>query len=163
MPEQISYRHELLRKAIHLCSLWMVVSLTTIPRTWNVILFGALLLILVAVEYGNHRKWRLFTATYGRFFGRLLRAQETGETFQLSGAPHVLAAALMCALLFEYRIAAIALSTMLIGDTGAALVGRKWGKHKINAGRKSVEGAATFWVCSFCVLLCFVWLYALPI
>ncbi|MDL2283793.1 SEC59/DGK1/VTE5 family protein [Oxalobacter sp. OttesenSCG-928-P03] len=160
MAKQITYAQEVLRKIIHLSSLWMVVSLGVLPRSWNVCLFAALLIAQVTIEYGYYRKWPLFTATYGRFFSRMLRESETGPHFRLSGAPYVIAAALMVALLFERTISMVALSTMLIGDTCAALIGRKFGKHKINEGTKSIEGAAAFWLSSIGVLAFFVVFYS---
>lgn len=79
--------------------------------------------------------------TYGSLFNRILREKETQGTFRLSGAPYVIAAALMVTILFPKIIAMTALSVMLIGDTCAALVGRKLGEHKINQGTKSIEGS----------------------
>ena len=162
MTKQITYTQEVLRKLIHLSSLWMVASLGILPRTWNVCLFAALLFIQVMIEYGYYKKWPFLVATYGRFFSRMLREGETGETFRLSGAPYVIAAALMVALLFERSVSMVALSTMLIGDTCAALIGRRFGRHKINEGRKSIEGAIAFWVSSAVVLAFFVFFYSQP-
>lgn len=162
MAKQITYTQEILRKLIHLSSLWMVVSLGILPRSWNVCLFAALLFAQVMVEYGYYKRWPLLVATYGRFFSRMLRESETGEKFRLSGAPYVIASALMVTLLFERTISMVALSTMLIGDTCAALIGRKFGRHKINEGTKSMEGAIAFWVSSTIVLAFFVAFYSQP-
>lgn len=162
MTKQITYTQEILRKLIHLSSLWMVVSLGLLPRSWNVCLFAALLFAQVMIEYGYYKRWPLLVATYGRFFSNMLRENETGEKFRLSGAPYVIAAALMVALLFERTISMVALSTMLIGDTCAALIGRKFGRHKINEGTKSMEGAVAFWISSAAVLAFFSALYSQP-
>lgn len=162
MAKQITYTQEILRKLIHLSSLWMVASLALLPRAVNTCLFAALLVFQIAIEYGHHKKWPLLTATYGRFFGNMLRESEKGRQFRLSGAPYVLAAALMVTLLFEKTIAMVALSTMLIGDTCAALVGRRFGRHKINNGSKSIEGAAAFWLSSTAVLAFFVFTFRQP-
>ena len=133
----------------------MVVSIGFFPAWFNIALFALLLLSIVLIEYGNHRKWRLFTLTYGTLFNKILRETETQATFRLSGAPYVIAAALMVTVLFPKIIAMTALAIMLIGDTSAALIGRKLGKHKINKGTKSVEGSLAFWLFSSAVLLFF--------
>ena len=92
-----------------------------------------------------------------------MREQETQEKFRFSGAPYVIAAALMVTILFSDVVAMTALSTMLVGDTAAALIGRKYGKRKINQNRKSVEGSLAFWITSFFILLFFGLLYSQPI
>lgn len=159
MSDPISYSQEFLRKLIHLSSLWMVVSLGVLPRVYNLFLFSTLFILLVLIEYGNYKRWPLLVASYGRFFGKMLREKEKSDRFRLSGAPYVIAAAFMVSFLFEKEIAMTALSTMLIGDTFAALVGRKFGKHKINQNTKSVEGAIAFWLSSLMVLLFFFFFY----
>ena len=155
MAKQISYTQEVLRKLVHLSSFWMVAAFGIFPRSWNVCLFAGLLVSLVVIEYANHRGNSFIRATYGRLFGRMLREHETGTGFHLSGAPHVLAAALMLCLLFEQTVSMLALSIMLSGDSAAALIGRKFGKHKINRAGKSIEGATAFWITSVAVLALF--------
>ena len=162
MTEQISYRQEILRKLVHLSSFWMVAAFGIFPRALNVCLFAGLLAGLVAIEYANHKGWLFVRATYGRFFGQMLRENETGPEFRLSGAPHVLAAALMLCLLFDPTVSMIALSVMLAGDAFAALIGRKFGRHKISHGSKSIEGAAAFWVASAFILAFFALFCRLP-
>ncbi len=43
MSTQISYQKELLRKAIHISSLWMVISMALLAKSTNILLFGVLL------------------------------------------------------------------------------------------------------------------------
>ena len=162
MEKQISFQQEVLRKLVHLSSFWMVAAIGIFPRAWNVCLFAGLLLGIVAIEYANHKGLPLVRATYGRIFGRMLRENERGQEFRPSGAPHVLAAALMLCLLFEQRVAMTALAIMLTGDSFAAIIGRKFGRRKINHGRKSIEGAAAFWISSALVLAFFVLFFRLP-
>lgn len=133
----------------------MVVAIYFFPREFNITLFTVLLVSIVLTEYGNHRKWRIFTLTYGLLFNRILREKEKQETFRLSGAPYVMGAALMVTIFFPKIIAITALSVMLIGDTCAALIGRKLGKHKINHGTKSIEGSVAFFLSSALILLFF--------
>lgn len=141
----------------------MVVSIGIFPSVLNILLFSFLLFAICFIEYGNHKKWPLFSETYGRMFNRILREQETQEKFRFSGAPYVIAAALMVTILFSDVVAMTALSVMLVGDTAAALIGRKYGKRKINQNRKSVEGSLAFWIASFVILVFFGLLYSQPI
>ena len=66
----------------------------------------------------------------------------------VSGGSFVLAAALLVNLLFPPQVAAVSLVVMLIGDTAAALIGRKFGKHPASNG-KSVEGVAAFIIAGY--------------
>lgn len=125
------------------------------PREFNIFLFAFLFVLITLIEYGNYKKWPVCVKTYGKFFGKMLRKDEVKANFQPSGAPYVLAAAFMISVLFPSIIAMISLATMLIADTAAALAGRKLGRHKINNGTKSIEGAIAFWIASAGVLFFF--------
>ncbi len=147
---QITYRQEILRKLIHLSSLWMVVAIYLLPRPVAALLFFVLCAGTIFVEYGTYQNWPVFAPLYRKFFGKMLRAKETTPGFHMSGAPYVLAAAFLVSLLFYKEVAMFALTVMLIGDTAAALIGRKWGVHPIN--HKSVEGSAAFFLSGLAVL-----------
>ena len=162
MP-QISYSQEIFRKLIHLSSLWMVASLGVFPWEFNAFIFAFLFASITLIEYGNYKKWPVCVKTYGKIFGKMLRKNAESTKFKPSGAPYVLAAAFMVSVLFPAIIAMISLATMLIADTAAALVGRKLGRHKINNGTKSIEGAIAFWIASACVLFFFHSQYAFSV
>lgn len=138
----ISYQQEVFRKLVHLSSLWMAAAMLILPRTVSVILFGVMFVLNVLVEYAHFKRVPVITPLYNVFFGRMLRKQ-TRDQFRLSGGPPVLAAACAVSLLFPPQIAATAFATMILGDTAAALIGRKWGRHRAFNG-KSLEGSAAF-------------------
>ena len=142
---EITYKQEILRKLIHLSSLWMVAAIYFLPKYMSSSLFFSLFLLNILLEYGAYRKWTLFYKVYHTLFHKMLRDKERKNKFHFSGAPYVLAAAFLSSLLFHKEIAMVALSIMLLSDTAAALVGRKWGKHKINEKTKSLEGALAFY------------------
>ena len=73
----------------------------------------------------------------------MLRNEVKPGQWIVSGGAPVLAAACMMNLLFSPVIAAASLAVMLTGDAAAALIGRKFGKHKAVNG-KSYEGFAAF-------------------
>lgn len=152
MPEQaqqpIPYFQEVLRKLIHLSSLWMVAAIWFFP--WDVIflfyIFAACLILNMLLEYAYSCQVPVITPIYRFFFKKMLRGEVKRGQWVISGGPPVWAAAAMVCLLFRpQEIAAIALGVMLIADTAAALIGRKFGKHK-TANGKSVEGVIAFCV-----------------
>ncbi|MBR7158128.1 MAG: phosphatidate cytidylyltransferase [Alphaproteobacteria bacterium] len=154
---QISYRSEIERKLLHLSSLWIAAFLYFFPYWPSVILFGSLVIIGIAFEYGYHKRWPFFFPVYKAFFGHILRSAERSAKFSLSGGVYVFVAAFISAVFFTKEVGAIAMSVMLISDTFAGLVGRKFGTHKI-VQNKSLEGTVAFVVSGILVVigLCFV-------
>lgn len=142
---EISYREELKRKAVHLSSLWMVAA-TLLLAGWqwiSCLLFAALLILTVVSEHDYANNGKYLGALYGKLFGKMLRNEVKKGQWIVSGGAPVLAAALLVNLLFVPFIAAGALAVMLTGDAAAALIGRKFGRHKTVNG-KSWEGFAAF-------------------
>ena len=139
----ISYWEEIKRKGVHLSSLWMVAATLLLgERQWiSCLIFGALLLLTLVSEHDYANNGKYLGRLYGKLFGKMLRDDVKPGQWIVSGG--VLAAALLMNLLFTPLIAAGAMSVMLTGDAAAALIGRKFGKHKAVNG-KSWEGFISF-------------------
>ena len=150
-----SFRKELLRKAIHLSSLWIPAAIYFMPK---IVLIPILLIILtgnILLEYGNFKRYPWARKSFGVLFFRTLRHKETSrEHFQFTGAIYVLVSSLLCLCLFEKTVAAIALTVMLISDSFAALVGRSIGKIKIYKN-KTLEGTLAFFISALSINLLF--------
>ena len=150
----IPYSQEVFRKLIHLSSLWMVALIWFFPFPKLLLFFGfAICLVLnLLCEYAYSCQVRFITPLYAFFFKNMLRGDVKRGQWVVSGSPPVFAAAALVTLLFPLKIAAIALGVMLIADTAAALIGRRFGKHKVANG-KSLEGVLAFciagslWAC----------------
>lgn len=146
MSENISYFNEVRRKLVHLSSLWMpTVMLLFAAYRWYLVVFFALLLIgnlLVEHAYASG-EYPAFKKLYDRFFGGMLRFEVKKGMWVISGGPYVFASAFLSLLLFAPYIAAGGMTAMLLGDTAAALVGRRFGRHKTING-KSIEGVIAF-------------------
>ncbi len=143
--EQISYFQEFLRKLIHLSSLWMVAVIMLCPDEYRMVLaviFGTAWILNISIEHAVACQVPYITPVYYFFFKKMLRKTPSPQDWVISGGPPVWGAAFMVTLLFKPQGAATALAVMLIADTCAALVGRRFGKHKING--KSIEGCIAF-------------------
>ena len=147
---EITYREEIKRKLVHLSSLWMVaVTLLLAPWPWfGVLLFFLLLVLTLISEHDYANGGRYLGRLYGRLFGKMLRNEVKPGQWIVSGGAPVLAAALLVNVLFPPWIAAAALAVMLTGDAAAALIGRKFGRHKIVNG-KSLEGSLSFLIAGY--------------
>lgn len=147
---QIPYSQEIRRKLVHLSSLWMAAALLFIPRPVCAVLFGVMTVLTVLLEYAHYRRVPGLWQTYDFFFGRMLRNYDDGK-FHLSGGAPVLAAACLSAVCFPVPFSALAMATMLLGDTAAALIGRRFGRHRFPNG-KSLEGTLSFVVTGILVM-----------
>lgn len=141
----ISFGQELIRKGVHLSSLWMV-ALIFFWRygTIHLFYFFAICFILnILCEFAYSMNCPVIAPLYGKLFRSMLRKTPRRGEWIVSGSPPVFAAAALVCLLFPQVIAAQSLGVMLIADTAAALIGRRFGKHKLNQS-KSVEGTVAF-------------------
>lgn len=147
---QISYKNEVLRKLIHLSSLWMVGAIYLLNHQHAVILFSLVFASMVGFEI--LRRYSVIGKKITQLcLGRILRQHESAQGRpHLTGAFYVTLAVLMALLIFSKPVAMSAIVIMLLADTAAALVGRKFGTHKI--GDKSWEGSIAFFIVSFLIL-----------
>jgi dolichol kinase len=147
----IDYKHELVRKAIHLFSL-------SIPAIYFFITKQAALCLLVPITAAfiivdTARYYiPLVAQWFYKWFGWLLRRHETDiNKKKLNGASNVLISALLCVILFPKVIAINAFTILIISDTTSALIGRRFGKHRFLA--KSLEGSLAFFISAVLVIL----------
>jgi len=136
---QISFRYELARKATHLGALiipggyyWLGLTRGSMLA---IVVPAALLMLLIDVS--RLRNWSFYRSFAGKIIGPLMRQHEHDGDF--SGATYILLSVCLTIALFDKPIAIAALAFIIVGDTLAALVGRKMGRHRF--GRKSVEGS----------------------
>jgi dolichol kinase len=149
---QISMQSEVARKALHLTSIWIPIFFYMYPRSTVLWILIPLTAFSIFVDYG-----RYFSPTINqlvqRLFGHILRTHEMDATRKLlSGATYVFISALLCILIFPRIIATAAFAILIISDTASALIGRKYGKHRVYD--KSIEGALAF-ALSGCLVVLF--------
>jgi dolichol kinase len=147
----IEYKHEVVRKAIHLLSLSIPTIYFFISRQSALFLLVPITAGFISVDMARYyipsvARW------FYRWFGWLLRRHETDvNKKRLNGASNVLLSAFLCVFLFPKVIAISAITILIISDTTSALVGRRFGKHRFLA--KSLEGSLAFFISALLVVL----------
>ncbi|MHB1687714.1 MAG: diacylglycerol/polyprenol kinase family protein [Ignavibacteriaceae bacterium] len=147
----INYRDEVVRKLIHLCSLSIPILYYFIPRTDAIIILSIFTFVAIFLDLS-----RYFYPNFGKFFykifGFLLRRHEVDHKKKnLNGATYVFISALICAIIFPKVFFVTAFSILIVSDSMAALIGRKWGKHKFLS--KSLEGTVAFFISASLVVM----------
>ena len=147
----IHYRDELVRKLIHLFSLSIPIIYYFIPSSTSIAILIGFTIFALIIDGGRFVS-KTFAKVFYQAFGFLLRKHELDkEKENFTGATYVLLSALICALIFPKVIFVTAFTILIISDTMAALIGRKFGKRKFL--RKSFEGTLSFFISACIVVL----------
>lgn len=147
----IQYRDELVRKLIHLFSLSIPIIYYFIPTSTSISILLGFTIFALVVDGGRFMS-KSFAKIFYQLFGFLLRKHELDKNKKnLTGATYVLLSALICAIVFPKVIFVTAFTILIISDTMAALIGRKFGKRKFL--RKSFEGTFSFFISASIVVL----------
>lgn len=130
-------KRELHRKAIHLASVAIPLLVWWVPRAVALAVLVPTAAVALLVE-GLRLKARAPRYHFLRRTRTMLRARERRR---FTGATYMAAAYASAVLLFPTPVAVLAMLYNGVGDAVAALVGRRWGRHRLRSG-KSWEGAA---------------------
>jgi dolichol kinase len=149
--ETVSFKSELFRKGIHMTSLSIPVAYSMISKDLALLILipmTAAFLIADVLRTFHEPSFRL----YERIFGHMLRAHEkTPDKKTLNGATWVLISATFCVLVFPKLITITAFAILIISDTMAALIGRRYGTKKYRG--KTFEGSSAFVLSAIVVIL----------
>ena len=146
-------RQEYLRKTIHLIvnSLIPLIYLFfNIPKMWMAVLLGIASVFIILIDIGRTR-YDWISKIFGIFFNRMLRSHELDG--KLTGATYVVIGSFIAVAIFPKEIAILALLFTAIGDTVAALYGRKFGKIRI--WNKTLEGSVVGLIACIIITLFF--------
>jgi len=146
----INYRDEVTRKMVHLCSLSIPVICYYIPKSIAVEILLVLSILAVVTDVARYYV-PVLAKVVQIAFGKIMRKHEMDELKKnLNGATYVFLSALLCVWLFPKVIFITAFTILIVSDTTAALIGRKFGKHKFLM--KSLEGTTAFFVSAVIVI-----------
>jgi dolichol kinase len=146
-------REEINRKRLHLAALLMPAGIFYLPRLAPLppaappAILGVLYVAAIGVDILRFRLPAV-QRRYHQAFKSLLR---TEERHRFTGSTHIIGASFWCSLLFidAPHLSFMALSAFILGDAAAALVGIRFGKHRI--GAKSVEGTISCYIAGIAV------------
>ena len=148
----IRYKDELFRKLIHLTSLSIPIVYYFISTESAALILAILSVIALTLDLARYFHPEIGKVFY-KIFGFLLREHEVDHKKKnLNGATYVLISALISVLIFPKPIFISAFTILIISDSLAAIVGRKFGKRKFLS--KSFEGTLTFFI-SACIVILF--------
>jgi dolichol kinase len=145
---------EIKRKLFHHLSLVYMILYAATPRWLSVWLLFVLLLIVSMVEFMRLRRPELNAKLLKKFGG----IHRPTEIMGPSGIFWTLLGCWLTMLVFtNKRIVLPALGFLTFGDTAAAMVGQKWGRHHWKKNpTKTYEGSAGCALVSIAWALCFV-------
>jgi len=147
----IDYKAELLRKSIHLLSISIAVIYYFVTKELALTILIPLTAISLVLDLA-----RYISPTYKKFLysivGFMMRDHEiNSKNIILSGATYVLIAALVTVIFFPKAFVLLGIAVLIFGDISAALIGRKFGRHKFLF--KSLEGTLSFFLFGSLVML----------
>lgn len=136
MTEELNYRQELYRKLIHISSMWVPLSVFYLEDSLAFLLLSTAFISIVLFEILRRKTKTL------NVFSEILRPCENEK--KLTGAFYMLLGALITFIIFPKIVCVTALSVLMISDSFAALIGKRWGKHPLAS--KTLEGTLAFFV-----------------
>lgn len=151
------YHKEIMRKMIHLSSLWIPVLYFFLPKESMLMIVGGVMVLVVIFDL-----CRIFVPAFRTLaeglVGMMMRAHEKNK---LSGSSFFVIGALLTIILFPKAIAITALLVLVISDSCASLIGKRFGKRRLLT--KTWEGTLAFMASGWIVVaICFM-VFNLPL
>ena len=136
---QISYAQEMARKATHLGALIVPFGyyFFDFDRAGMLYILVPVTVLMFLIDLARLHDRGLWRRLVSRFFGQMIREHEHAGNF--TGATYILLSMCLTIGLYDRPIAVAALAFIIVGDTLAAMIGRKFGRHRFKG--KSVEGS----------------------
>ncbi len=95
-------------------------------------------LFVIFIDISRLRRWRFWDSFARKIIGSIIRQHELDGDF--TGATYILASTCLTVALFAKPIAIAALAFIIVGDSFAAIIGRRFGRHRFFRN-KTIEGS----------------------
>jgi len=161
---ELPYSAELWRKALHLVALVIPLGTVLLGRSVSIAILVLITVAAIAADVLRVRSTVFADWLYGTL-GFMMRPEERppmGSTTVINGATWVLISATLLTVLFPLQIAVAAFTSFMIADAAAAVVGKRFGKHKWRGTSRTLEGSMAFIVTGILVMLPFPAISVLP-
>lgn len=155
--EDIPYSAELYRKALHMIALVVPLFIALVGKRWALIVLLPASLLALTADVLRVRS-AAFAGFIYRTFGFMMRSTErppVGGPVNINGATWVLVSATLLTLAFPIRIAVPVFIMFMVSDAAAALIGRRFGRHRWGRSARTVEGSAAFLVTGTLIMALF--------
>jgi dolichol kinase len=146
---KLSFKNEFKRKIVHFASAIIGLSIIYLDREVILPLLIVSAIIFPLLDYMRINN-KFVSNFYNSYFHSITRSFESKK---LTGASFVFWGALITYILFEPKVAGIALIVMSLADANAAIIGVGYGNTKLL--NKSLEGSFAFYVTTFTILYIF--------
>ena len=146
---QISFKGELLRKLTHLFALVIPAGyyILGLDKAAALAIMIPITVAMIIVDIGRLRNWRLWRLLKP-ILSPIIREHEMMGDF--TGATYILLTSCLAIAMFAKPVAVASLAFIMAGDPAAAIIGRKWGRHRY--GKKSFEGSLAFLLAALVVV-----------
>ena len=146
---KLSFKNEFKRKIVHYASAIIGLSIIYLDRELILPFLIVSAIIFPLLDYMRINN-KFVSNFYNSYFHSITRSFESKK---LTGASFVFWGALITYILFEPKVAGIALIVMSLADANAAIIGVGYGNTKLL--NKSLEGSFAFYVTTFTILYIF--------
>ena len=146
---KLSFKNEFKRKTVHFASAIIGLSIIYLDREVILPFLIVSAIIFPLLDYMRINN-KFVSNFYNSYFHSITRSFESKK---LTGASFVFWGALITYILFEPKVAGIALIVMSLADANAAIIGVGYGNTKLL--NKSLEGSFAFYVTTFTILYIF--------
>ncbi len=136
---EINYHQEVWRKLLHLFALVIPIGYQFVPRAAAVLIVAFCCFVSVLLDVSRFRRWPI-QRLWRPLVSPIVRPKEARN---FTGATYILLAGCLSPLLFARPAATLGMVVIILGDTAAALVGRRWGRHP-SIDNRTVEGSLAF-------------------
>jgi dolichol kinase len=136
---QITFVQELMRKGTHMGALIIPAGyyFLHLERPEMLSIMVPVTVAMILIDIARLRRWLFWKAFARKILSPVIRQHEMAGDF--TGATYILLSVCLTVALYDKPIAIAAMAFIIVGDTLAALIGRRFGRHRF--GNKSVEGS----------------------